>query len=184
VTLAVPASRAARLGLSAGVEADPAFVREFAEASQKAAIEDDMARYLAGAERTSSRLRSYLKRRRFLPTLVEEAVERASRLGWVDDSRYASMTVRSRPGRGRARLIADLVARGVSRETAAAAATGIDEDVELDSLLPLIARRYSGLEKETALRRATGFLVRRGFQAGKAWRAARKALGAGKDGDS
>jgi regulatory protein len=177
-SIALPASEADRLGLGEGAEADPERVADSARKAQEKAAGEDSARYLAGAERTTSRLRSFLARRHYLPSVIEEAVARAIGYGWVDDARFASAMVRGRPGRGKARLLADLVARGVSRQAAAEAVSGIDEGEELEAALPLVIRRYSGLDRETALRRAAGFLTRRGFSRGSAWRAARRALGA------
>jgi SOS response regulatory protein OraA/RecX len=182
-SIAVPASHAEAQGLAEGSEIDSDALLETAASAQLAPLEQDMARYLAAAERHTSRLRSYLLRRRYLPSLVDQAVRRAVSLGWVDDARFAALAVRGRAGRGRARIVADLVARGVQRSTAAEAAAGVDEDAELESLLPLLRRKYSGLDGRTALRRATGFLVRRGFPAGKSWKAASRALGQPGEGD-
>jgi len=180
---AMPRRIAESLGLREGAEADPARLAEAALPAQREAASADAARYLAAAERTVAGLRSYLEGRRYLPGVVEEVVARARQLGWVDDSRFAAMLVREKPGRGRARILADLRRRGVPSRIAEQAAAGVDEDSELRAVMPLVARRYFHLDRETALRRASGFLVRRGFAPGRAFEAVRRALGReGRDG--
>lgn len=143
---------------------------------------DDAARYLAASERTAKSLSSYLLRRGYLAGVAVSVVSRFVENGWVDDARFARLFAESRPDLGRAGLRRELSRRGVPAPVAACVSQLRSDGDSASGLIPLLRRRYGGLPKEAALRRAMGFLARRGFSGAEAWRAAREALGGGDPG--
>jgi len=94
-----------------------------------------------------------------------EAADRLAELGFVDDARYAPIVVRhyAAKGYGRQRVQRELQRRGIAKELwDAAMAEMPEQDETVDRLL---RARLSGADPgdRDALRRASDFLLRRGF---------------------
>ena len=127
---------------------------------------------LAYRPRSRVELQRHLRRKGHTDGPVHAAISRCERLGYIDDGAFALSFVRDRirfrPS-GRRRLLSELRSRGVSAEDADAA---LDEAFrefgfsEQDLLRQSAARRVRALqsvERSTARRRLTGYLLRRGF---------------------
>ena len=172
-----------RLGLAVGSNVDATDLRRTAMDAQLPAARKDTGRYLARSEHTRQQLRRYLKRRGYVSKAVEDTLEWAVRLGYVDDLRFARTFVAShRGGRspmGRRRLQAELRKRGVDGEDVRKALEDLDDGDLEDGLVARVEKRYGGLERRKAWRRAMGYLSRRGFSAGMARRVVERALGDG-----
>jgi SOS response regulatory protein OraA/RecX len=102
---------------------------------------------LTAAGKSSAALQRRLRQRGFSWTATREAVRRCSERGYVDDAELAiSLTGRAqRAGRGRARIAAELRARGIPRELVDQSLSTIAAEDE-DSAALVVARRL--LEKE------------------------------------
>jgi SOS response regulatory protein OraA/RecX len=104
------------------------------------------------------------------------AIHEALRLGYLDDTELAGQLARGFVARGYGRRRAEtaLRRRGLAADLAEAAlhsAYGSTDEVAL-------ARRALGtrsVEDDVSRRRAVAFLCRRGFSAGRAWEAVRRA---------
>lgn len=116
---------------------------------------------------------------------VEEWIERYERLGYLDDRRLAEQLVHNRGvrrGRGSGALLHELGRRGIDAELARDAVDALDPDAELEHATQIADRRVrqlAGLDRSTAERRLTAFLLRRGYGSDVVRRAVRAAL----DGD-
>jgi len=125
-------------------------------------------------------MRRKLKERGFTVAAVHEAVERLKQAGLLDDERFArdfaSMRAAMKP-QGRRALVMKLMAHGVARELAAAAAeealAGRDEAELAEEAARKWAKRLRGRELDDRVRkRLEGHLLRRGF----GWNSVSKAL--------
>jgi len=100
---------------------------------------------------------------------IEEWIERYERLGYLDDARLAEQLVHvngSRRGRGSGAIMQELSRRGVDAGAARAAVQELDPDVERANALAVAerrARQLTGLNRQTAERRLSAFLQRRGY---------------------
>jgi regulatory protein len=100
---------------------------------------------------------------------IEEWIERYERLGYLDDARLAEQLVHvngSRRGRGSGAIMQELSRRGVDANAARAAVEELDPDVERANALAVAerrARQLTGLDRQTAERRLSAFLQRRGY---------------------
>lgn len=164
------------LGVAAGDEIDDA---------RRAAVEETLARVRARlfvvrslAVRAQSRaeIERKLAARDIPPEVARAAIERVAGYGYLDDASLAGQLARGMKGRGYGRRRAEqkLRARGLPRElaeTALDAAYGSGDEVEL--ALAALGRR--AVADEADRRRAVAFLARRGFSAGAAWQAVRRA---------
>jgi SOS response regulatory protein OraA/RecX len=131
-------------------------------------------RWLGQRELTASQIRLRLRRRDYPDDTIATALARLVSDGHVDDGRAARARARheiaiKRHGRGR--VLRQVEALGVDRDTAqqavAAAFEGIDEDRLLADAL---ARRLRGRPLPTdrpSLGKLYGWLLRQGFDAGK-----------------
>ena len=120
---------------------------------------DAAVRLLAGRPHSAVELRQKLRRRGCPPEQIEAALDRVRELGYQSDTGFAESLVRARAGsRGRVAVAADLAARGVDRNVAAAALAGITPEAEL-STARWVAARMPDVEPA----RLGGRLQRRGF---------------------
>ena len=100
---------------------------------------------------------------------IEEWIERYERLGYLDDARLAEQLVHvsgSRRGRGSGAILQELSRRGVDDSAARSAIESLDPDLERQNALAVAerrARQLTGLDRQTAERRLSAFLQRRGY---------------------
>jgi regulatory protein len=100
---------------------------------------------------------------------IEEWIERYERFGYLDDARLAEQLVHvngARRGRGSGAILQELSRRGVDPSAARAAVEDLDPDVERRNALEVARRRagqLTGLDRQTAERRLSAFLQRRGY---------------------
>ena len=103
---------------------------------------------------------------------IEEWIERYERLGYLDDARLAEQLVHvngTRRGRGSGAILQELSRRGVDAAAARAAVEELDPDVERRNAYAVAerrARQLTGLDRQTAERRLSAFLQRRGYPGG------------------
>lgn len=165
----VPVDAAEREGLTVGAAIDPDQADRLGQAVDKEAAYRTAIRLL---ERRSFARRD-LERRLALkghpPDMVQLAVERAAKAGYLDDRAFAVTYVRSRSARGRgpARLRRELVQMGVDKGLIESALEGCSApEVVEEAIAGLIARRagqLKGLPAAAVRRRLVAYLARRGY---------------------
>jgi regulatory protein len=139
-------------------------------------------RALTGAPKTRKQLSELLAKRGIPQDAADAVLDRFTEVGLIDDAAFARAWVTSRQsGRGLARraLSAELRAKGVDAEVAAAAVDEVDPQEEWDSARRLVARRLPAmarLDRQTAERRLVGMLARKGYGGGLAGYVVREAL--------
>lgn len=160
-----------RLGLRVGV--DTAGLADALERETALlATYDRGLRMLAFRARATGELRRMLVRKGEEPALVDAAIERLTRAGFLDDSAFARQFARARSAAGRAsrrRIQAELARRGVARDTADAAIAEVfdEEAVDEGEAAVEVARRkhrsLASLDPAVQRRRLYAFLARRGY---------------------
>ncbi|MEA2638557.1 MAG: regulatory protein [Chloroflexota bacterium] len=126
-------------------------------------------RVLRGAGQSSASLQRKLERRGYTADAAEEAVRRCAAAGYIDDTALAvSVAARHRrSGHGRARVAADLRARGVPGDVIAEALDGQTDTEEAAALAVAAQLWHRAGDPETRDQRArmriAGALQRRGF---------------------
>jgi regulatory protein len=145
---------------------------------------------LTGQARSRSELREKLAKKGVPADLAERMLDRFEEVGLVDDGSFARAWVQSRQsGKGLARraLAQELRRKGIEDDVARAALDEVDPEDEVESARLLVQRRLrsvGGLDRETAVRRLTGMLARKGYPAGVCFRVVREELAlAGHDTD-
>jgi regulatory protein len=118
----------------------------------------------------------------------EEELMRLERVGLIDDAALAETFVRTqheRKGLGRSALTAELRRKHISQEDIDAALEQVDDDDEQARATELAMKRAPQLhsfDSETAKRRLTGFLMRKGYSSSVVRTAVDEALGAARGG--
>ncbi len=156
-------------------------------------LEDDVAAALAFIRRSTAstpqseqRLGDKLAARGTPAVVVEQALAAARRQGLVDDVAMVAALVaeRRRAGHAPARIRRDLAARGFGPHLLDAALAGAEAEDPRAAAFALARRRaeqLTGIEAEAAVRRVTGYVLRRGYPDALARKVARDAVFATRD---
>ncbi len=124
-------------------------------------------RHLSRCERTEAELRSRLSRQGFDLATADAALEVLQDQGHVDDARFARMYAEDKRALeqwGSERIVRGLLARGIDRDLAAAAAGDEPPGAEADRARELLERRFRSPPTDARDReRALGVLLRKGF---------------------
>lgn len=135
-------------------------------------------RHLSRRDRTEAELRSHLAAKDVGAPEADAAVVEISRMGYLDDGRYARTFAEERRNLdawGAERIERRLIELGVDREHIAAALAEHDGADELEAALELLRRRFGRavLGGERERERALGVLVRKGYELELAYDAVR-----------
>ena len=171
VTPASPAAAGPRGGRSTTPDESESAPREDALGRGKREVRAENVSMHALTRRGMSRweLEKTLLSREFEPEAVEEELDRLERVGLLDDAALAETLVRTqhdRKGLGRSALSAELRRRHIDQEHIDAALEQVDDDDEQSRATELALKRAPQLrsyDHETAKRRLTGFLMRKGY---------------------
>lgn len=127
-------------------------------------------RQLAVRARTRVELAAKLRDKGVAENIAEQALDRLTAVGLIDDEAFADAFVRSRHrdrGLGRAALKMELERKGIDRELAARAVAVIDDDDERERAAALVAKKLDSAMfaagPQVARRRLLGMLARRGY---------------------
>ncbi len=163
----LPVKSITAMELHTGSIVDTVEIEETAFSEQISAARIDAEKFLSRSEHTMHQLRSYLIRRKYLERVADDLLLWAERCSLVDDRRYASVFIRSHSRNspmGNFRIRMELRKRGIPDSITDEALSERDEVDLYRTLVKTVNNKYGYLERQTGLRRATGYLQRRGFQ--------------------
>lgn len=172
--------------IASGDEIDPADAPRPID-EQRADAERLSMRALGRKGVSESELRTMLTKNDLDADVVESEIERLTRVGLLDDVALATDLVdrlHDRKGLGRQGVVAELRRRGIDQAAIDAAldAAADDEDDEFVRAIELAQKRAGqlrGLDRATAERRLSGFLMRKGYNGGVVRIAVERALDGG-----
>lgn len=125
-------------------------------------------RLLSYRPRSEAELRTRLNRR-FPSGTVDQVLHSLKQRSLVDDRAFARLWAQSRDRqkpRSAAAIRRELVAKGVTPETAANAASTVDDEESAIRAAAQFARRLADADSTSFRRRLYGFLQRRGYGSG------------------
>lgn len=137
---------------------------------------------LTGQARSRADLATKLARRGVPDEVAERLLTRFEEVGLVDDAAFARSWVQSRQaGKGLARraLAQELRRKGIDDEVAREALDEVDPEDEVEAARVLVRRKMRSVrrvDRNTAIRRLTGMLARKGYPGGVAMRVVREEL--------
>lgn len=126
-------------------------------------------RLLEHMDRTERGLREKLRQAGFSPLAVDYALAYVESFGYIDDERYARTYIAYRMNtKSRQKIIQELIAKGVDKETASAAweeEAALNMPDEREILYRTVEKKYAPDTEldEKEMRRLQGYLIRRGF---------------------
>jgi regulatory protein len=143
---------------------------------------------LTGQARSRSELATKLAKKGVPEQMADRLLTRFEEVGLVDDEAFARAWVQSRQaGKGLARraLAQELRRKGIDDTVAREALDEVDPDEEVEAARRLVQRKMRSLhrvDRNTAIRRLTGMLARKGYPSGVAMRVVREQVeAAGQD---
>ncbi|TCL72542.1 MULTISPECIES: regulatory protein RecX [unclassified Curtobacterium] len=180
------ATTASVFSIAGGEELDPADAPRPLD-EQRADAERLSMRALGRKGVSESEMRTLLTQQDLDPDVVEHEIERLTRVGLLDDVALATDLVdrlHARKGLGRQGVITELRRRGIDQiaiDTALdeAADDEDDEFIRAQELADKRAPQMRGLDRATAERRLSGFLMRKGYGSGVVRIAVQRALDGG-----
>jgi regulatory protein len=161
-----------RLQLKVGMAVDERLEAALQREAALVATYDRALNMLALRARSSAELRRLLVRKGEPADLVDAAIERLLRAGFLDDGSFARQFARSKllgAGLSRRRVQQELARRGVARDVAESALADVvtEEQVDEEDGLQRVARKklksLERLDPMTQRRRLYAFLARRGY---------------------
>ena len=126
-------------------------------------------RLLETMSRTEKGLTEKLRQAGFSESAIQEGVAYVRSFGYLNDRRFAEGFISARIScRSRQKILQELMQKGVDRQTALEAwdeICSLEEPDEKAMIRDLLEKKYKDLDpqNEKELRRAIGFLQRRGF---------------------
>lgn len=180
------ATTASVFAIHDGAEIDPADAPRSLD-EQRTDAERISMRALGRKGVSSSEMRTVLTKQELDPDVVEQEIERLTGVGLLDDLALATELVdrlHERKGLGRQGVVTELRRRGIDQVVIdsaleAAADDSDDEFVRATDLAEKRARQMRGLDRATAERRLSGFLMRKGYGSGVVRIAVERALDGG-----
>ncbi|MEG8037107.1 regulatory protein RecX [Sphingomonas sp. LR61] len=180
------ATTASVFSIAGGEELDPADVPRPLD-EQRADAERLSMRALGRKGVSESEMRTLLTQQDLDLDVVEHEIERLTRVGLLDDVALATDLVdrlHARKGLGRQGVVTELRRRGIDQiaiDTALdeAADDEDDEFIRAQELADKRAPQMRGLDRATAERRLSGFLMRKGYGSGVVRIAVQRALDGG-----
>lgn len=139
---------------------------------------------LTGQARSRAELADRLAKRRVPDDVAQRLLTRFEEVGLIDDGAFARSWIESRqPGKGLGRraLAHELRRKGIDEEVAKAALEEIqpeDEEAAARALVRRKLRTLQRVDRNTATRRLTGMLARKGHSGDTVWRVVREELDA------
>jgi regulatory protein len=161
-----------RLQLKVGLPVDGRLTATLEREAAVIATYDRALNMLALRARSAAEMRRLLVRKGEPAELVDIAIERLLRAGFLDDESFARQFARSKllgAGLSRRRVQQELARRGVAREIAESALSNVvdEEQVDEEDGLQRVARKklksLERLDPATQRRRLYAFLARRGY---------------------
>lgn len=160
----------ARFRLREGETITPERLREIQLGEVKQECLDRALRFIEMRRHGRSELADKLKRHEYGPTVIEAVLDDLTRMGYLDDEQFALEYIASAARRrqmGRRRAAMELAKKGIDRATADRALGQFYESHDdLAAARQLIEKKLPSLKRldpQTARRRLTGQLLRRGF---------------------
>lgn len=152
--------------LKVGLQVDGPRLAEALRRDEAKRAWDDALTMLAATGHTQREVERRLERR-YPAEVAQQVVDRLVGGGWLNDAEYARSYIRSHSDCGERKLLADLVRKGVAREVALVAVQealgAVDATAQAREAAAARLQRISGVDRETARRRLSGYLLRRGY---------------------
>lgn len=127
---------------------------------------DSAARFLAHRPRSEAEVRQNLSKKQFPVTVVDAALEKLRKLGYLDDFAFARYWLENRSAfnpRGPRAIQYELQQKGVSREIVEQVLEGFESYDAAYRAAASKAKRMQGLDQQTFRVKLGSFLQRRGF---------------------
>jgi len=153
--------------LRKGDPANPELLDRLQEGDERHRAYEGALLLLSYRPRTEGELRQRLRQKGVRDSVSAETIERLRRAGLIDDATFAASWVQNRgsgrAGKGKPLLAAELRAKGVASDLAAAAVSEADESVTALEVARAQSKRLRGLSHADFVRRLGASLRRRGF---------------------
>lgn len=160
----------ARFRLREGMKLSEAQVADIAAGEVRQECMDHALRLLQLRLQSRSELSKKLARREYGPGVIDDVLNDLTRLGYVDDARFAktrALSAAQNKHYGRRRAFVELIKKGVSDTTARLATQEVYESHDSLAAARELARKKAAslkrLDPVVAKRRLVGLLQRRGF---------------------
>lgn len=148
--------------LKTGMEIDRAELDKIQLDTEKLQAVEKALTHIAASPKTEKQMRDFLAKKGYVNAVIDYAMERMGYYGYVDDAEYCRAYIAGITGKSKRAIEAELLKRGVRRETVGEALAEYSDDP--DAVLNLLKKYLRGKEltKEN-LYKGCRYLVSRGY---------------------
>jgi len=183
--IALDAEVVVRFRLARGIQISEAQLLEIRRENEILMAKRKLVRYLSLRKKSKKDAALYLKKAGFSEEAIQEAIQKASELSYLDDQDFAESFVRMRSSSGKKGpnyVTKELLAKGLSRDMIKSVVAEMSNpETQLENARRQAAIKYQTLKGEAdlikAARKLTNFLARRGFDPEVCDRVAREFFG-------
>lgn len=156
------------LGLKRGQDIAPGEIEGLKQQAAAGKAYERAVRYVSIRPRSQWELETYLKRKGYEPSVIDQTVKKLVELDLVDDAKFAGSWVEYRQAtarRSRRRLQAELRAKRVDTDIIDAALSGFGSEDELENIKELIKRKSKQGQYQQR-QKLMAYLARQGYDYG------------------
>lgn len=149
--------------LKVGMQIEPAELDKIQEDSEKETALEKAYSHLSHSMKTEKDMRSFLKKKGYVDSVIEYVMEKLQTYGFVDDSEYATRYTSSQSkGKGKRLIAMELKAKGVGEEEIESALDTVQDETSSARLVYEKYMRGKVHDKETEYK-AMRYLIGKGF---------------------
>ncbi|MCM1439414.1 MAG: RecX family transcriptional regulator [Roseburia sp.] len=154
---------AVKYRLKAGMEIDKAELDKIQLETEKVQATERALTHMSASMKTEKQMRDFLVKKGYVDAVAEYVMEKLRYYGYVNDGEYCKAYINGVSGKSRRAMEAELIKRGVDRETVRAALENYsDDEGEISALLQ---KYLKGKERtKENVYKACRYLVSKGYE--------------------
>lgn len=148
--------------LKSGMQVEKSYLDKIQLETEKAQAMDKALTHLSATMKTQKQMRDFLTQKGYVQTVADYVLERLNYYGYVDDKAYCTAYKNSVSGKSKRAMEAELIKRGVDKNTVEEALQDYEDDE--NEIAALLEKRLRGKERSKEnIYKACRYLISKGY---------------------